>query len=182
METKYIAGLVGLIVLWLGVFAGDAYMASTLKEADALNLETEKMNVAGLFDMPKNLLADSRLVLDKKVNQKVVDIPVNKLKFYQDQYQGIPNVICDEYNELKLQRNYQMNISTYENTKILQWVKMFDLKFNENPDGNVTTENTNENISSDENTEKTITPVKKNTNKEVTKKTKGNKTKKNNKK
>jgi hypothetical protein len=104
----------------LGVFAGDAYMASTLKEADALNLETEKMNVAGLFDMPKNLLADSRLVLDKKVNQKVVDIPVNKLKFYQDQYQGIPNVICDEYNELKLQRNYQMNISTYENTKILQ--------------------------------------------------------------
>ena len=181
METKYIAGLVGLIVLWLGVFAGDAYMASTFKEADALNIETEKMNVAWLFDMPKSLLADSRLVLDKKVNKNVVDIPVNKLKFYQDQYQRIPNVICDEYNELKLQRNYQMNISTYENTKILQWVKMFDLKFDENPDGNVTTESTEE-ITNDENTEKTITPVKKNTNKEVIKKTKGNKTKKNNKK
>ena len=181
METKYIAGLVGLIVLWLGVFAGDAYMASTFKEADALNIETEKMNVAWLFDIPKSLLADSRLVLDKKVNKNVVDIPVNKLKFYQDQYQRIPNVICDEYNELKLQRNYQMNISTYENTKILQWVKMFDLKFDENPDGNVTTESTEE-ITNDENTEKTITPVKKNTNKEVAKKTKGNKTKKNNKK
>lgn len=181
METKYIAGLVGLIVLWLGVFAGDAYLASTFKEADALNIETEKMNVAWLFDMPKSLLADSRLVLDKKVNKNVVDIPVNKLKFYQDQYQRIPNVICDEYNELKLQRNYQMNISTYENTKILQWVKMFDLKFDENPDGNVTTESTEE-ITNDENTEKTITPVKKNTNKELTKKTKGNKTKKNNKK
>lgn len=181
METKYIAGLVGLIVLWLGVFAGDAYMASTFKEADALNIETEKMNVAWLFDMPKSLLADSRLVLDKKVNKNVVDIPVNKLKFYQDQYQRIPNVICDEYNELKLQRNYQMNISTYENTKILQWVKMFDLKFDENPDGNVTTESTEE-ITNDENIEKTITPVKKNTNKELTKKTKGNKTKKNNKK
>lgn len=181
METKYIAGLVGLIVLWLGVFAGDAYMASTFKEADALNIETEKMNVAWLFDMPKSLLADSRLVLDKKVNKNVVDIPVNKLKFYQDQYQRIPNVICDEYNELKLQRNYQMNISTYENTKILQWVKMFDLKFDENPDGNVTTESTEE-ITNDENTEKTITPVKKNTNKELTKKSKGNKTKKNNKK
>ena len=181
METKYIAGLVGLIVLWLGVFAGDAYLASTFKEADALNIETEKMNVAWLFDMPKSLLADSRLVLDKKVNKNVVDIPVNKLKFYQDQYQRIPNVICDEYNELKLQRNYQMNISTYENTKILQWVKMFDLKFDENPDGNVTTESTEE-ITNDENTEKTITPVKKNTNKELTKKSKGNKTKKNNKK
>lgn len=181
METKYIAGLVGLIVLWLGVFAGDAYLASTFKEADALNIETEKMNVAGLFDIPKSLLADSRLVLDKKVNKNVVDIPVNKLKFYQDQYQRIPNVICDEYNELKLQRNYQMNISTYENTKILQWVKMFDLKFDENPDGNVTTESTEE-ITNDENTEKTITPVKKNTNKELTKKSKGNKTKKNNKK
>ena len=181
METKYIAGLVGLIVVWLGVFAGDAYMASTFKEADALNIETEKMNVAWLFDMPKSLLADSRLVLDKKVNKNVVDIPVNKLKFYQDQYQRIPNVICDEYNELKLQRNYQMNISTYENTKILQWVKMFDLKFDENPDGNVTTESTEE-ITNDENTEKTITPVKKNTNKELTKKSKGNKTKKNNKK
>lgn len=181
METKYIAGLVGLIVLWLGVFAGDAYMASTFKEADALNIETEKMNVAWLFDIPKSLLADSRLVLDKKVNKNVVDIPVNKLKFYQDQYQRIPNVICDEYNELKLQRNYQMNISTYENTKILQWVKMFDLKFDENPDGNVTTESTEE-ITNDENTEKTITPVKKNTNKELTKKSKGNKTKKNNKK
>lgn len=181
METKYIAGLVGLIVLWLGVFAGDAYLASTFKEADALNIETEKMNVAGLFDIPKSLLADSRLVLDKKVNKNVVDIPVNKLKFYQDQYQRIPNVICDEYNELKLQRNYQMNISTYENTKILQWVKMFDLKFDENPDGNVTTESTEE-ITNDENTEKTITPVKKNTSKEVAKKTKGNKVKKNNKK
>lgn len=181
METKYIAGLVGLIVLWLGVFAGDAYLASTFKEADALNIETEKMNVAWLFDIPKSLLADSRLVLDKKVNKNVVDIPVNKLKFYQDQYQRIPNVICDEYNELKLQRNYQMNISTYENTKILQWVKIFDLKFDENPDGNVTTESTEE-ITNDENTEKTITPVKKNTNKEVTKKSKGNKAKKNNKK
>lgn len=181
MNTKYIIALVGVIIVGLGVFAWDAYLASTLKEADALNIQTEKMNVAWLFDMPKNLLADARMELDKKVNQNVVDIPVNKLKFFQDQYQSIPNVICDEYNELKLQRNYQMNISTYENTKILQWVKMFDLKFDENPDGNVTTETT-EAITTDEKTDTvSVEPIKKPT-KETTKKTKPNKWKKNNKK
>lgn len=181
MNTKYIAGLVGVMLLGLWVFAGDAYIASTFKEADALKISTEKMSVAWLFDMPKNLLADSRLVLDKKVNQKVVDIPVNKLKFFQDQYQRIPNVICDEYNELKLQRNYQMNISTYENTKILQGVKMFDLKFDENPDGNVTSESV-EPATNDDSMENISTSHKKDNNKESTKKTKTNKSKKNYKK
>lgn len=166
MNTKYIVWLVGFMIVGFGVFAGDAYLASTLKEENALNIQKESMSVWGMFNLPKNLLADARMVLDTKVNKEIVDIPVNKLKFFQDQYQRIPNVICDEYNELKLQRNYQMNISTYENTKILQGVKMFDLKFDENPDGNITSTSTTE-----ETPTTTKTTAKKTTTKKTTTKT-----------
>ena len=138
MKTWKLIFLFLLFLVGIGVFAWDYFLTKAETWKEVFQYMTAKHTLLWMVDIPKAVLKDDRLVLDKEIKLNEVQIPINKLKFYQDQYQMIPNVVCDEYSELQLERNYQLMLSTYENTKILNWVKMFDLKYNENPDGNVT--------------------------------------------
>ena len=188
MKTSYIFLMALLLLLGFWVFASDYYMASTVKEKDALTYKTQKEKLLWLVDIPKNIISNSNFKLDQEIKNDQINVPIHKLKFYQEEYQKIPNVICDEYDNLKLARNYILDLSTYENKKLLDGVKMFELKWNENPDGNAAAGNdwdTNSNITSETNTEDKEntgtevkeTEVKEETNKVINKKENTTKTK-----
>lgn len=141
MKTGKLITLLVLFLIGIGIFVGDYFLTAKEWDSWVFTYLTDKHKLLWMVEVPKALIKDKRLVIDWQIKPESVDIPVNKLKFYQDQYQMIPNVICDEYNELNLERNYQIKLSTYENTKLLEGIKMFDLKYNENPEGNASSSN-----------------------------------------
>lgn len=132
MIKKFLYLFVALFV-WLWIFYLDFYMYKDINSKSEIeNYLNWEYNVFWILKFKKNLLTKNWIEFDNFTQKTTVDIPIQKLLFYQKEYWKIPNITCDDYQKLKLQRNYIVE-PTYEDKANL-------LKLNNNNNKEISSE------------------------------------------
>lgn len=102
------------LFVWLWIFYLDFFMYKDIdSKSDIESYLQWNYDIFWLISFKKNLLTKSWIEFDSFTQKTNVDIPIQKLLFYQKEYWKIPNISCDDYQKLKLQRNYIIE-PTYE--------------------------------------------------------------------
>ncbi len=102
------------LLVWLWIFYLDFFMYKDIdSKSDIESYLQWNYDIFWLIKFKKNLLTKSWMEFDSFTQKTNVDIPIQKLLFYQKEYWKIPNISCDDYQKLKLQRNYIIE-PTYE--------------------------------------------------------------------
>lgn len=102
------------LFVWLWIFYLDFFMYKDIdSKSDIESYLQWNYDIFWLISFKKNLLTKSWMEFDSFTQKTNVDIPIQKLLFYQKEYWKIPNISCDDYQKLKLQRNYIIE-PTYE--------------------------------------------------------------------
>ena len=102
------------LFVWLWIFYLDFFMYKDIdSKSDIESYLQWNYDIFWIISFKKNLLTKSWMEFDSFTQKTNVDIPIQKLLFYQKEYWKIPNISCDDYQKLKLQRNYIIE-PTYE--------------------------------------------------------------------
>lgn len=102
-----------VLLLWLWIFYLDFFFYKDLTSQTEIEWYLQWNYEFIWMNIKKNLLVKKDIQFDPFLVKNDVDIPINKLLFYQKEYWKIPNITCDDYTKLKLQRNYIIE-PTYE--------------------------------------------------------------------
>lgn len=102
-----------VLLLWLWIFYLDFFFYKDLTSQTEIEWYLQWNYEFIWMSIKKNLLVKKDIQFDPFLVKNDVDIPINKLLFYQKEYWKIPNITCDDYTKLKLQRNYIIE-PTYE--------------------------------------------------------------------
>lgn len=102
-----------VLLIWLWIFYLDFFLYKDLKSQTEIDWYLQWKYEFIWLNIKKNLLVKKDTQFDSFIVKNDVDIPINKLLFYQKEYWKIPNITCDDYTKLKLQRNYIIE-PTYE--------------------------------------------------------------------
>lgn len=123
------------LFVWLWIFYLDFFMYKDIdSKSDIESYLQWNYDIFWLIKFKKNLLTKSWIEFDSFTQKTNVDIPIQKLLFYQKEYWKIPNISCDDYQKLKLQRNYIIE-PTYEDKS-----NLLKSKNNQEDNKEVTTE------------------------------------------
>lgn len=123
------------LFVWLWIFYLDFFMYKDIdSKSDIESYLQWNYDIFWLISFKKNLLTKSWMEFDSFTQKTNVDIPIQKLLFYQKEYWKIPNISCDDYQKLKLQRNYIIE-PTYEDKS-----NLLKSKNNQEDNKEVTTE------------------------------------------
>ncbi len=127
MDLKKWLILLLILALWCWFFYADFYFykdLSTKSEIeDYLNWSHD---IYWLFSFKKNFLTTSDQTFDSFIIKNDVEIPIQKLLYYQNEYWKIPNITCDSYTKVKLQRNYIVEPTYEDKQALLSWKKNND--------------------------------------------------------